>query len=100
MGEVRAVSAPSAPSALEEAMIMVLRATDGRGLHINLCPGMYDPGRVRARIWDLAQCFAPDAVTLDSDEAAARNLGLLCKLLQEHRKKWRTSSIEEQTGEI
>lgn len=88
---------------LEEAIIAVCKATDGRGLKVMLCNPM-DPDDVRRRLLLMVHWLNEGNVWLDFDaeEAAARNVALLANLLHEHLKHRRelresTSACNPQT---
>lgn len=77
----------SEPSALEQAAIRAMQATDSNGLHVRLCPDFLDPAEVKKTLMQLAGWFHPDNEFIAGDkgeENALTNLILLAELLREH----------------
>jgi hypothetical protein len=75
---------------IEKAAISVTRAREGRGLYVNLCNPM-DVNSVRDAISWLSNGFHVGSRHVsfgctpeESEKAAARNLGKLCRLLVAH----------------
>lgn len=75
----------------EQAAQFVRNATDGNGLPIKLLPeaDLLDPVKVRAKVFEMAQWFAPGSKFLGAtnEYVAALNLSYLAQLLAEIKKE-------------